>query len=547
MEVSKVAISFSGFSGIDTESLIEKMMYLNRAPIRRLEDDKEDINSKIDAWQSVNSGLDTMKKKVSSMENSFGQMSISSSDEEVITATAENEALAASYNMEVTQLAKYHTLASSAEVTNDSMTGSFDITFDDGTADPHSVTINVENADVNNVAEAINNSTIDHDGDSETDEVNVATASVVDGKLVIKASQDLMVNDNSVNNTLQLSGGLLTDLNLDNAQELQTPQLAQFSVDGMDITRTKNDGIDDVIDGVTLNLLSKGTSTLQAATDTEAIKEGVNAFVDQYNAVQDKIINYGGIGEGETGELQGDSTLQNIDSSLYRSVVQPVNSLTSKEFIGTSTSQPLSADGTLEIGIEDYSGSTVETQSINLTSDMTLEEIVSAIDSSSSKLSAEIRDGKLAISTSKGGLNLSSSSTSVLSDLEMPKNLDVSTLSSVGIEVDRNGKLTVDETKLDEALATDKEDVSQLMDTIVYRVEKQVDLATDSYDGYLSSRLDTLNGEIENINEEIDGLEDRMEMKKTRLQSKFTQMEQLISSLESQQSWLSGQTESMGL
>ena len=60
---------------------------------------------------------------------------------------------------------------------------------------------------------------------------------------------------------------------------------AKFKVDGVDITRGKNDGISDVIKGVTLNLKNAGDNevTITIDNDIDAAIKKINAFIDAYN------------------------------------------------------------------------------------------------------------------------------------------------------------------------------------------------------------------------------------------------------------------------
>jgi flagellar hook-associated protein 2 len=60
---------------------------------------------------------------------------------------------------------------------------------------------------------------------------------------------------------------------------------ASFSINGLSVSSSSNT-VTDVIDGVTLNLLSTTSSaiTIDVKTDTDAVVADVQAFVDKYNA-----------------------------------------------------------------------------------------------------------------------------------------------------------------------------------------------------------------------------------------------------------------------
>ena len=118
----------------------------------------------------------------------------------------------------------------------------------------------------------------------------------------------------------------LTEIRLDSSgfkNILQTPQDSVFSVDGLDVTRSSNTDIKDVIvqgeDFVSLDL--KGVSekdnngdhlstTLTVEHDTEASIDAVQGFVDQYNSLMEfldeKLLN----------ELRGSSAVLSLRSRL---------------------------------------------------------------------------------------------------------------------------------------------------------------------------------------------------------------------------------------
>ncbi|MBN2515990.1 MAG: flagellar filament capping protein FliD [Deltaproteobacteria bacterium] len=112
-------------------------------------------------------------------------------------------------------------------------------------------------------------------------------------------------------------------------REIIAGQNASIEVDGVAITRTDNT-IDDVISGVTLNLLKvdPGTMvTLNIDRDIEGITENINTFVTAYNAVSSYIHeqqSYDTDNEETGGVLFGDGTLSSVESDLTSIIVQSV-------------------------------------------------------------------------------------------------------------------------------------------------------------------------------------------------------------------------------
>ena len=115
--------------------------------------------------------------------------------------------------------------------------------------------------------------------------------------------------------------------------EVQTGQDANVIIDGTTINSSSNI-IDDVIAGVTLNLLtveSEKTVNLTISRDYDTIKSSVQGLLDAYNDVL-LDINEQFYYDEETqsaGILQGDSTLSSIRSSLQNIVVSSITGLSS--------------------------------------------------------------------------------------------------------------------------------------------------------------------------------------------------------------------------
>ncbi|WP_068634875.1 flagellar filament capping protein FliD [Thauera butanivorans] len=105
---------------------------------------------------------------------------------------------------------------------------------------------------------------------------------------------------------------------------VQAAQDARLKVDGIEISRGKNT-IDDVLEGVTLTLndepeadVASLKGTLALATDNEAARNAIDAFIKAYNEVTDtlkSLTTYDATTrQGST--LTGDSTVRNIQSTL---------------------------------------------------------------------------------------------------------------------------------------------------------------------------------------------------------------------------------------
>jgi flagellar hook-associated protein 2 len=104
---------------------------------------------------------------------------------------------------------------------------------------------------------------------------------------------------------------------------------ASVTVDGVTVTRSKNT-IDDIITGVTLNLLKADTDTtvsLNIGRDIDAIMTKINDFVTSYNSISSYIktqTSYDETKKQAGGVLFGDGTLASVKADLTSTLVQSV-------------------------------------------------------------------------------------------------------------------------------------------------------------------------------------------------------------------------------
>ncbi len=123
-------------SGLDTQALIEKMMEYSRKPLDRIKQQQQTLLWKQDAYRSLNSALSQLRDMAFDLklQKSYNTKSVTSSNNQVVTATATTSAVNTSFNLEVIKLAKAAQNSSSAPVSirskvtsNDFSTGSITI------------------------------------------------------------------------------------------------------------------------------------------------------------------------------------------------------------------------------------------------------------------------------------------------------------------------------------------------------------------------------------------------------------------------------------
>ncbi|WP_027179823.1 flagellar filament capping protein FliD [Maridesulfovibrio bastinii] len=285
-------INFAGLgNGTDFQTLIDGLVDVESAHKKTLETWKESWENKVTMFQDLGTklvSLESTLKSLSSMDL-FSAKNVTSSKEDKLSATAGSTAMLTSHSIEINQLAKndiqvtgnYVESLKTPLFTSD---GSFTFSYAG-----ESITLSdiPANTTLTGFVNLINNT-----ADSRS-KIRATTINSGDGYHLQIYGLDLgEENQLVISNTSGMIFGAGDFLETQNAQN------SQIKVDGFPpevdkwIDRDTN-SVDDVIDGVTLNL--KETTALNApvtigvTTDIDGIKENIKTFVDQNNEVRKMI------------------------------------------------------------------------------------------------------------------------------------------------------------------------------------------------------------------------------------------------------------------
>ncbi|MBF0230548.1 MAG: flagellar filament capping protein FliD [Desulfamplus sp.] len=125
---------------------------------------------------------------------------------------------------------------------------------------------------------------------------------------------------------------------------------ARFTVDGIDYQRQSNNGITDVVSGISLDLKDSGQSSFKVDSDFEKIQKNLEEIISTFNTLTTDMSSKGkyDINTGKKGILFGESAVLRIDDDLKRVLGQQIDtggSITSLYDLGLETKE----DGTLSI------------------------------------------------------------------------------------------------------------------------------------------------------------------------------------------------------
>ncbi|EGV49850.1 flagellar filament capping protein FliD [Candidatus Endoriftia persephone] len=293
-------------SGLDVNSIIDQLMNLERLPLDRLQNQESQVNAQISAYGQLRSAVSDFETAMDGLGSlsKFQVFSGSSSNADAFTASADETANVGSFNINVTQLAQRHKLASTTFTNKDTVVGSgtLDISVGSGS---FSLTIDSSNNTLAGIRDAINQA-------SDNPGVAATILNESGGSRLILTS-----NDSGASNAVEVvvSGDAgLSQLHYEaagtqNLTQVAAAQDAQLTVDTFSVTSSSNT-ISDAIQGVTLNLKTTGSGTVDFSRDDDAIAESVDAFATAFNNLRNTIDSL------YDGQLAGDSTLLTMESLM---------------------------------------------------------------------------------------------------------------------------------------------------------------------------------------------------------------------------------------
>ena len=369
----------TGASGLAIDSIVTGLMTLEKQPLNRLQTQINSYNTKLSAYGTLKSGLSTFQAAVDKLSTAakFTAQSATLSDDKSIVATANGTATSGSYSIAVSQLAASQKLATAAFANTSDIIGSGTLNISFGTYTAADTTNGTAASFTANADKEAISITIDSSNNTLSgirDAINAKNASVSasivnDGsgnRLVITSKETGEVNSMKIDVTdadgNSADGSGLSALAYDplaaagsgkNMTQLVAAQNALLTVDGLAVSKSSNT-LTDVIQGVTLNLKSVTSSntTLEVTTDTSAIQESVQSFVDAYNKLNTSLRDLTKFVEGgssSNGPLLGDSTARDIMVKLKGMLAKASPTATTFRTLADIGIKSSSTDGSLSL------------------------------------------------------------------------------------------------------------------------------------------------------------------------------------------------------
>lgn len=322
------------YTGI-TSDTIDQLLQSDELRKTVIQNKIDKINTKSQAWTDISTRLSNLTSKLEALqdEGTYGTKKVTSSDDTIATISGTSDSLEGSYDLIVKQLATSSKITGGVVTksdgtkvsTKDALGYSGKLTITNGATDgsdsPLTIDIDVKATDsLKDIANAINNAK--DPSDKEGTKSAGLKATIVNNQLVVTSEE---MGDR----TLTVGGDLKDKLGFaDDVVKRTKGQSAEFTLDGIDMTRNSNNPTD-VVDGVTFNFKkadSSKTITLGLTNDTDKELSAVKDFVSQYNSVMSLLSEKMDVGDpskedNTTGALAGDSTLITLQSNLQSMVL----------------------------------------------------------------------------------------------------------------------------------------------------------------------------------------------------------------------------------
>ena len=298
--------------GIDVASTVQQLVAAASAPEQNWQTQQQQIQAQEGVVNQINSGLSALLGYVNTLKDPAGALesvSVTSSNSNIVTATATAGASFGSHVVVVNNLsstASYYS-AAALKTTDPLGSGSFDLTMGGNTQ-----TIQLNNQTLSQLATGINNQKLG------------VTASVITDS--VGAHLVIVANNSGAAGAFTVDGTNAPGLGLTSGSSGTD---ASVTIDGVPISSATNT-VSGAIPGVTLQLQSKSNGqevSIQAQADTQSINTAVTNFVATYNNTIQELNAQFAVSAGSNGTttappLESDSTVRSVQQQLMSFMTQ---------------------------------------------------------------------------------------------------------------------------------------------------------------------------------------------------------------------------------
>lgn len=338
-----MALSTPGVgSGLDIGGIVDKLMSIERAPVSKIDARMVELKAQVSAYGSLKSAVSTFRDAVDKLSDTskFKVFTATTSKADVLTTSASSTAGKGIYNVNVQRLAENHRMAAST-------------TYADTTT-----TIIGSGGDTVNISVGSSNFSVAFGGKTLAqvrDAINSASnnAGVTASILKDDAGYRLSLSSNGTGSekalTLSYSGAdpfALNTLNTDRDSSggfTNADLNAVVTLENTFTVTSSSNTLTDAIEGVSLNLVGTGTSTVKVDRDTGSVSASVQNMTKAYSTLVSLMTKMKGeVLKSDTAAVQ---TIQEQLRNVLSTNVSTGGAFTNAFQVGVSTQK----NGTLSV------------------------------------------------------------------------------------------------------------------------------------------------------------------------------------------------------
>jgi len=333
-------------SGLDVASLVEKLVAARKAPQQnRISNQAAAANTQLSALGQVSAALSALQSAMAPLSDGsvFAARTVSTGDSTVLGATTAGTPVDGSYNVVVGPLASALKASSGAFASSTTAVGTGTLTLAVG-GQSMSLALDSSNNSLAAIRDAINQAS-DNPGVSATIVTGTDGAHLVLSGTRTGAANGFVVSSSGGDGGL---AALAYDAAAPSGNALSVITAAadaQYTIDGV-AGHSAGNTVSGAIDGLTLNLVKEGSSTLTVSSDSSRATSALSNFVNTYNSfvgIYQNLTKYDAT-SGVAGAMIGDATLNGINGTLSGLVGGTANGA-SLSSLGIA----LQVDGTLKL------------------------------------------------------------------------------------------------------------------------------------------------------------------------------------------------------
>lgn len=355
-------------SGLDVNSIVTQLMALESRPMTLLQQSASDLNTQLSAIGTLQSRMSALRDASNALTavSLWNGTTATSSNSAAVKVSSTSGAAAGSYSVQVQSLASKQTVYSQAFASSTATVGEGSLTIQlgtwsgssfapDGTKTPVAITIGAGETSLSAIRDKINaagagvTATIITDANGARLSVTSSDTGVANGFRITAAET---TDDGSATTGLSTLG--FTSTSGSPMTRSQSAGNASATINAIALSSASNT-LSGVADGLTLTLLQTTTTAadVKVASDTDAIRKGIETFVSAFNDVANYIRDQTKYNPDTKvgGTLQGDRLATSMQAQL-RAIVNE-GSTASSTFsrltdigIGFTTTGTLSINGT---------------------------------------------------------------------------------------------------------------------------------------------------------------------------------------------------------